>query len=242
MSRTDYFHDPDAPVPNSIKVAMSALVQDEHGRILMIRRTDNDKYSIPGGGLEAGETVAQAVAREVMEETGIEVDATELIGVFSNPDHVIAYDDGEVRQEFSLCFRANPIGGTPQTSSESKEVRWVDPADSARSTSTHRSVSASARDSKLRVSPTSLEQPPPRCVAGPRGGLDQVRRSLGDRVRDNMAWSVPGLDLSDPQRWLCPRVGVIVMPAHQSASRKGVRSSAHSISIARRRASTWAAE
>ncbi|MFI2473891.1 NUDIX hydrolase [Nocardia xishanensis] len=128
MSRTDYFHDPAAPAPNSIKVAVSALVQDEHGRILMIRRTDNDKYSIPGGGLEAGETVAQAVAREVMEETGIEVDATELIGVFSNPDHVIAYDDGEVRQEFSLCFRANPIGGAPRTSSESKEVRWVEPA------------------------------------------------------------------------------------------------------------------
>ncbi|WP_068060372.1 NUDIX hydrolase [Nocardia xishanensis] len=129
MSRTDYFHDPAAPAPNSIKVAVSALVQDEHGRILMIRRTDNDKYSIPGGGLEAGETVAQAVTREVMEETGIEVDATELIGVFSNPDHVIAYDDGEVRQEFSLCFRANPIGGTPRTSSESKEVRWVEPAE-----------------------------------------------------------------------------------------------------------------
>ncbi|MFQ6229949.1 NUDIX hydrolase [Nocardia sp. NPDC002869] len=129
MSRTDYFHDPAAPAPNSIKVAVSALVQDDQGRILLIRRSDNGKYSVPGGGLEAGETVAQAVVREVREETGIEVDVTELVGVFSNPEHVIAYDDGEVRQEFSICFRAQPIGGKLQTSEESLEVEWVRPAE-----------------------------------------------------------------------------------------------------------------
>lgn len=129
MSRTDYFHDPAAPAPNSIKVAVSALVQDEQGRILLIRRSDNGKYSVPGGGLEAGETVAQAVVREVREETGIEVDVTELVGVFSNPEHVIAYDDGEVRQEFSICFRAQPIGGKLRTSEESSEVEWVRPAE-----------------------------------------------------------------------------------------------------------------
>jgi mutator protein MutT len=125
MSRVDHFHDSDAPAANSMKVAVSAVVRDDQGRILMIRRTDNDMYSIPGGGLEVGETVAQAVVREVSEETGIVVQVTELVGVFSNPDHVIAYNDGEVRQEFSLCFRAVPVGGRPRTSSESKDVRWV---------------------------------------------------------------------------------------------------------------------
>ncbi|WP_280434433.1 NUDIX hydrolase [Nocardia carnea] len=129
MSRTDYFHDPAAPTPNTVKVAVSALVQDREGRILMIRRSDNGKYSVPGGGLEAGETVAQAVVREVREETGIEVDVIELVGVFSNPEHVIAYDDGEVRQEFSICFRAQPIGGDLRTSEESTEVEWVQPAE-----------------------------------------------------------------------------------------------------------------
>lgn len=129
MTRIDYYHDPDAPTPNSIKVAVSALVRDDRGRILMIHRTDNDKYSIPGGGLEAGETVAAAVIREVQEETGIDVQVTGLIGVFSNPEHVIAYDDGEIRQEFSICFRAVPIGGELRTSNESKAVKWVAPAD-----------------------------------------------------------------------------------------------------------------
>ncbi|MGK8501323.1 NUDIX hydrolase [Nocardia asiatica] len=127
MTRTDYFRDPNAPSANSVKVAVSALVQDSDGRILLIRRTDNGKYSIPGGGLEAGETVTQAVAREVREETGIEVAVTQLVGVFSNPDHVIAYDDGEVRQEFSICFRAEPVGGTLRRSAESSEVEWVAP-------------------------------------------------------------------------------------------------------------------
>ncbi|WP_459549893.1 NUDIX hydrolase [Nocardia sp. X0981] len=127
MSRTDYFHDPAAPAANSIKVAVSALVQDDQGRVLMIRRTDNDLYAIPGGGLEAGETVAQAVEREVLEETGITVRVRSLVGVFSNPDHVIAFDNGEVRQEFSICFRAEPVGGEVRTSSESKEVAWIAP-------------------------------------------------------------------------------------------------------------------
>jgi ADP-ribose pyrophosphatase YjhB (NUDIX family) len=127
MSRTDYFHDPAAPSANSIKIAVSAFVQDGQGRVLMIRRTDNDLYAIPGGGLETGETVTQAVEREVREETGIIVQVRSLVGVFSNPEHVIAFDDGEVRQEFSICFRADPLGGELRTSSESKEVDWVEP-------------------------------------------------------------------------------------------------------------------
>ncbi|MBF6467039.1 NUDIX domain-containing protein [Nocardia beijingensis] len=127
MTRTDHYNDPNAPQANSLKVAVSALVRDEYGRILMIHRTDNDKYSIPGGGQEVGETVSAAVVREVHEETGIDVEVTGIIGVFSDPDHVIAYDDGEVRQEFSICFSAKPIGGETRPSAESKEVRWVAP-------------------------------------------------------------------------------------------------------------------
>lgn len=125
MSRKDHYEDPEAPEANSIKVAVSAVVRDDANRILMIHRTDNDKYSIPGGGLEVGETVSQAVVREVMEETGIEVRVSAVVGIFSNPAHVIAYNDGEVRQEFSICFRVDPIGGELRTSSESKAVRWV---------------------------------------------------------------------------------------------------------------------
>ena len=67
----------------------------------------------------------QATAREVMEETGITCEVTGLVGIYSNPNHVAAYDDGEVRQEFSICFIARMLGGTLTTSSESSEVRFV---------------------------------------------------------------------------------------------------------------------
>jgi ADP-ribose pyrophosphatase YjhB (NUDIX family) len=125
MARTDYYQDPNAPKANSIVVAVTAFVQDEAGRVLMIRRTDSGKYAIPGGGQEFGETISQTVVREVKEETGIDVEVTDLIGVYTDPGHVIAYTDGEVRQEFSICFRARPIGGELRTSSESSEVEWV---------------------------------------------------------------------------------------------------------------------
>ena len=131
MARRDYYHAPDAPSANSIVVAVTAFVQDAAGRLLMIRRTDNDLYAVPGGAQEVGETIAQTVVREVREETGITVNVTGLIGVYSDPAHVIEFSDGEVRQEFSLCFRARPIEGEPRTSSESKEVLWVEPAELA---------------------------------------------------------------------------------------------------------------
>ncbi|WIV61270.1 NUDIX hydrolase [Amycolatopsis nalaikhensis] len=125
MTRVDYYNDPNAPKANSIAVAVSAFIQDDEGRILMIRRTDNDLYSIPGGQLELGETLAEAAVREVREETGIECEVTGVIGLYSNPNHVIAYDDGEIRQEFSICFRAVIKGGILRTSIESKEVKYI---------------------------------------------------------------------------------------------------------------------
>jgi 8-oxo-dGTP pyrophosphatase MutT (NUDIX family) len=67
------------------------------------------------------------VRREVREETGIEVEVTGLTGIYSDPAHVIAYDDGEVRQEFSLCFAARPVSDSLRPSSESRQARWVAP-------------------------------------------------------------------------------------------------------------------
>ncbi|HEY0690944.1 MAG TPA: NUDIX domain-containing protein [Kribbella sp.] len=129
MARIDHYRSPDAPAANSIVVAVTAVIQDQAGRLLLIRRTDNDLYAIPGGGLELGETLTETVQREVMEETGVNVQVTGLIGVYSDPHHVIEFTDGEVRQEFSICFHATPTGGDLRTSDESKEVLWVSPAD-----------------------------------------------------------------------------------------------------------------
>lgn len=127
MARTDYLNDPHAPKPNSVVPAVSAIVTDAQDRILLILRTDNGYWSIPGGGLNPGESVAGATVREVREETGIDCQVTGLVGIYSDPNHVAAYDDGEVRQEFSICFTTRMTGGTITTSNESAEVRFVPP-------------------------------------------------------------------------------------------------------------------
>lgn len=125
MPRTEYFNDPQAPRANSIVVAVTAFVLDDQGRVLLIQRSDNGLWAIPGGAQDIGESIADTVVRETREETGIDVEVTGIIGVYTNPHHVMAYDDGEVRQQFSLCFRARPTGGELRTSSESTQVRWV---------------------------------------------------------------------------------------------------------------------
>ncbi len=81
--------------------------------------------------MEPGESVRQAASREVSEETGINCEVTGLVGIYSNPHHVAAYDDGEVRQEFSICLTARVLDGSLRTSSESSEVRFVPVADIA---------------------------------------------------------------------------------------------------------------
>ncbi|MEU8870297.1 NUDIX domain-containing protein [Streptomyces javensis] len=129
MSRVDYYHDPDSPKANSVVPSVTAVVQDEAGRLLLIHKTDNDLWALPGGGHDIGESVSETVVREVVEETGITVEVDNIVGLYTDPNHVMVYDDGEVRQQFSICFRAHPTGGELRTSSESKEVRWVSPTD-----------------------------------------------------------------------------------------------------------------
>lgn len=128
MSRRDYWQDPDAPRPTSRRPSASVLVTDDAGAILLLRRTDTGQWTIPTGGLKKGETISQCAVRECAEETGLTVEITGLVGVFSTPDHVIAYGNGEVRQPVNICLRARVTGGTAMPTSEASDIRWVPPA------------------------------------------------------------------------------------------------------------------
>src|SRR5262249_7794228 len=74
--------------------------------------------------MDIGETIAQCAEREVKEETGLTVKAYRLVGVYSDPDHVFVYSNGEVRQEFSVCFACQILSGDVSRSDESLEVRF----------------------------------------------------------------------------------------------------------------------
>src|SRR6185369_11583940 len=89
--------------------------------------TDNGRWALPGGGHDLGESISDTVVREVREETGIDVRVAGLIGIYTDPRHVMAYADGEVRQQFSIAFTAVPVGGTLTPSEESREVAWIAP-------------------------------------------------------------------------------------------------------------------
>ncbi|WP_306320516.1 MULTISPECIES: NUDIX hydrolase [unclassified Streptomyces] len=128
MARIDYVNDPNAPKANSIVPSVVAVAVNDAGQVLLIHKTDNNLWALPGGGVEVGESAADAAVRETKEETGIDVEVTGLVGIYTNPGHVMAYDDGEVRQQFSLCFTARITGGELRTSSESKEVAFVEPS------------------------------------------------------------------------------------------------------------------
>ena len=129
MARIEHFNDPTAPTANSIVVAVTAFVRNDQGQVLLIRRTDNELWALPGGGQDFGEYIAETVVRETREEAGVTVKVTGIVGVYTNPNHVVEYSDGEVRQQFSICFRAEYVSGELTPSDESSDVRWVSRAD-----------------------------------------------------------------------------------------------------------------
>ncbi|WP_433609542.1 NUDIX hydrolase [Dactylosporangium sp. CA-139114] len=127
--RIDFFDDPDAPKANSLVPSANAVVVNDAGELLLIHRTDNDNWSLPGGAMEAGESMTDCAVRETFEETGIHVEVVGLVGIYTDPRHVILYtSNNEVRQEFSIVYVARPLGGEPTPSDESREVVWVAPS------------------------------------------------------------------------------------------------------------------
>jgi 8-oxo-dGTP diphosphatase len=125
MARRDYFCDPEAPKPNSIHPAAAVALFNSEGNILLLRRKDNDKWTMPGGTLDFGESLTDCAIREVREETALQIRITGLIGTYTDPHILIAYSDGEVRQEFTLVYAAEIESGKLRIDDESKEAIWV---------------------------------------------------------------------------------------------------------------------
>lgn len=117
----------DAP----LALVCSAVLLDADQRVLLTRRADNGKWCLPGGHLEAGETVAEAIVREVKEETGLDCEVVRLIGVYSNPHRVLEYADGHRFHIVALNFEARVSGGNLTVSDETTEFGWYATTDLA---------------------------------------------------------------------------------------------------------------
>lgn len=130
--RIDYYDDPAAPLANSIVPSVNVLIENEAGEILMIQRSDNGNWAIPGGAIDLGESLKQAAVRETLEETGIACEVENVLGIYTDPRHIIMYtSNGEARQEFSIVVTGRATGGKPTTSDESTKVAWVSRSDLA---------------------------------------------------------------------------------------------------------------
>ncbi len=129
MGRTEYYNDPNAPEANSLIPASNLLVVHDNGAILLQRRRDTGQWALPGGAQNIGETAAQCAVRECLEETGIRAEITGFLGVYSNPHHIVAYSDSEIRQQYETTYVGRPASGRPTVNDEADAVRFVDPAD-----------------------------------------------------------------------------------------------------------------
>ena len=114
----------------SIFVGCSAHVLDPKGEnVLLTRRTDNGLWCLPGGRMEPGESAPEACAREVWEETGLQVSVGRLIGIYTSPHLLVEYADGNRFQIVALHFEAETIGGTLGISDETTDYGYFSPAE-----------------------------------------------------------------------------------------------------------------
>lgn len=102
-----------------LRLSCSAIIKSKiDGKILLTQRSDNYQWCLPGGKVEAGESVSEACVREVFEETGLHVAILQLTGIYSDPDKLVIYPDGNKAHIISLCFEVEIIRGEPLISDE----------------------------------------------------------------------------------------------------------------------------
>lgn len=112
-----------------VRSAVSAVIFDRKQRLLLQQRSDGGQWGLPGGAVEIGESVTEAVAREVREETGLTVTARRLVGVYSDPSlQVVRYPDGNVWHYISVCFECVVRGGALTTCDETLALDWFSPS------------------------------------------------------------------------------------------------------------------
>jgi ADP-ribose pyrophosphatase YjhB (NUDIX family) len=117
--------EPDVARALGVRSSVSAVIFDRRGHLLLQQRSDGGQWGLPGGSVEIGESITEAVRREVHEETGLDVTVRRLIGVYSDPRlQVICYPDGMVWHYINVCFQCAVRGGELTTCDETLDLRY----------------------------------------------------------------------------------------------------------------------
>ena len=108
-------------------VAVSGIVTDSRGRILLVKG-DRRGWEPPGGQVELGEDLVEALKREILEESGVEVEAVRLVGVYSN----LGRPERGLAEQVNFAFRCVAVGGDPCAGDECMEAGWFEPVEARR--------------------------------------------------------------------------------------------------------------
>ncbi|MBI5842512.1 MAG: NUDIX domain-containing protein [Chloroflexi bacterium] len=107
-----------------LMVGATVFVLDGKGRLLLLKRADNQCWGPPGGAVEPGEVVEEAAKRETLEETGLEVGEMSLFGVFSGDDQFYRYPNGDEVHNVTITYLAQVPGGKVCLSPEHTEWKY----------------------------------------------------------------------------------------------------------------------
>jgi ADP-ribose pyrophosphatase YjhB (NUDIX family) len=102
----------------------AVLFGNDRQTVLLTRRSDNGQWCLPGGMIDSGESVAEGCEREVFEETGLKVRVVRLTGIYSNPNRLTIYPDGNKAFVVVLNFEVEQVGGKLGLSGETTDARF----------------------------------------------------------------------------------------------------------------------
>jgi ADP-ribose pyrophosphatase YjhB (NUDIX family) len=116
--------------PTRTKLGIAVLILDERGWVLLEKRSDCGLWGAPGGRIEPGESIKDAAVREIQEETGLSIQITGLLGVYSDPEEgrIITYPDGVVHS-IDILVASAIVGGALLPSDESEALQFFDLAE-----------------------------------------------------------------------------------------------------------------